>query len=426
MNYLAMSREQLSAEYAALLSQYARYRDEELVLDLSRGKPCAEQLDYSTELLSVLQTPADCLSEGGFDCRNYGLPFGLPEARRFFSRYTGVAEEQIIVCGNSSLNLMYDAVARCMLYGTVGSERPWCREPHLKFLCPSPGYDRHFAITQSLGFDLVTVDMTEDGPDMEQVEALVRDPAVKGIWCVPKYANPTGISYSEETVRRLASMRTAAPDFRIFWDNAYAVHAFEGDGEELTDIFAAAQEAGHADRIFYFTSTSKITFPGAGIAMIAASPANLKQIGEIMSVQTIGHDKLNQLRHVRLLGDEAALGAQMARHAAVVHRKFDILFGILRRDLSDAAIARWSEPAGGYFSSLDLPDGCARRVYELCRDAGVALTAAGATFPYGVDPRDRNLRLAPTYAKDKDLAKAAEILCCAAKLAAAEKLLKQA
>ena len=425
MNYLVMSSEERKREYEALAARYRAFCGEGLSLDLSRGKPSAEQLDLCEDMFSAVASSADARAENGFDCRNYGELCGLAEARRFFSGYTGIPAENIIVCGNSSLTLMYDAITRCMLLGTVGSPRPWCREEKLKFLCPAPGYDRHFAITESLGFELVPVEMTADGPDMDAVEALVRDPAVKGIWCVPKYSNPTGVTYSEETVRRLAAMETAAPDFRIFWDNAYIVHAFGEEDDVLADIFALAREAGHEDRIFYFTSTSKITFPGGGISMIAASEANLAGIRAAMTVQTIGHDKLNQLRHVRLFREEGSLKRRMLAHGAVIGRKFRILLSVLERDLAGTGIAEWTSPRGGYFSSLNVPDGCAARVYLLCKEAGVVLTKVGATYPYGKDPRDRNLRLAPSFARDEDLEKAAEVLTVAVRMAALEKLLAE-
>ena len=422
MNYTSASREELMGEYEALAAQYRAFVAEGLSLDLSRGKPSAEQLDLCEDMFSAVTSAADAKAENGFDCRNYGELCGLAEARRFFSDYTGIPAANIIVCGNSSLNLMYDAVARCLLFGTVGSPRPWCREEKLKFLCPTPGYDRHFAITELFGFEMIPVDMTENGPDMDAVEALVRDPAVKGIWCVPKYSNPTGITYSEETVRRLASMETAAPDFRIFWDNAYAVHAFSEEDDVLADIFALARAAGNENRVFYFTSTSKITFPGGGISMIAASEENLVGIKAAMTVQTIGHDKINQLRHVRLFAEDGSLRRRMLAHGAVIGRKFSILLSVLERELCGLGIAKWTTPKGGYFSSLDVLDGCAARVYRLCAEAGVVLTKVGATFPYGRDPHDRNLRLAPSFAKDEDLRKAAEVLCVAVRMAAIEKL----
>ncbi len=422
MNYQSLTQEEAKREYGKLLAEYEAYKKEGLALDLSRGKPSAEQLRLGDGMLTILSGEDDCVSESGFDCRNYGQAYGLPEAKRFFSRFTGVPEEQIIVCGNSSLNIMYDAVVRCLLYGAGPGSRPWCREGKLKFLCPAPGYDRHFSVTESLGFELIPVDMTPTGPDMDAVEALVAaDPAIKGIWCVPKYSNPTGVTYSEETVRRLASMKTAAPDFRIFWDNAYAIHAFDpAEDEPLADIFALAGQAGNEDRIFYFTSTSKIVFPGAGISMIAASAPNLALIKKTMAVQTIGHDKLNQLRHVRFFAEEGALARRMAEHGAIMKRKFTCLFEGLRRGLGDSGVATFTEPKGGYFSSMDVLPGCATRVFELCLAAGVRLTQVGATFPYGRDPEDKNLRLAPSFATDEEVSKASAVLACAAKMAALE------
>ena len=424
MNYTSASREELLREYEVLSAQYSAFLAEGLSLDLSRGKPSAEQLDLCEDMFSAVTSAAEAKAENGFDCRNYGELCGLAEARRFFSDYTGIPADNIIVCGNSSLNLMYDAMARCLIFGTVGSLRPWGREEKLKFLCPAPGYDRHFAITELFGFEMIPVDMTADGPDMDEVERLVQDPAVKGIWCVPKYSNPTGITYSDEVVRRLAAMETAAPDFRIFWDNAYAVHAFSEDDDTLADIFALAREAGNENRIFYFTSTSKITFPGGGISMLAASAENLKAIKAAMTVQTIGHDKINQLRHVRLFAEDGSLHRRMMEHGAIIGRKFGVMLSVLDRDLTGLGIATWTKPKGGYFSSLDVLDGCAARVYSLCAEAGVVLTKVGATFPYGRDPHDRNLRLAPSFAKDADLAKAADVLTVAVRMAAIEKLTK--
>lgn len=422
MNYLSAERAALLREYEGLSLQYKGFCAEGLNLDLSRGKPSGEQLDLCDDFFGMLRE-GDFFAEDGFDCRNYGVPFGLPEAKRFFSAYTGVPAENIIVGGNSSLNLMYDALCRCMLYGTADSKGPWCREGKLKFLCPSPGYDRHFAVTESLGFELVYVPMTEEGPDMDVVEELVKDGSVKGIWCVPKYSNPTGITYSDEVVRRLASMKTAAPDFRIFWDNAYAIHFFDPQNDDtLLDIFEEAKRYGNENRVFYFTSTSKVTLPGAGISMIAASEENLTLIKKVMAVQTIGHDKLNQLRHVRMFEREGALLAKMAEHGAVIRRKFDLMLSILKEELADTAVAAFTEPRGGYFSSLNVLEGCATRVYNLCLEAGVQLTKVGATFPYGRDPEDKNLRLAPTYASDAALEKATKVLCVAVKMAAIEKL----
>lgn len=422
MKYTEMTREELEREYETSLSELEKYREMGLKLDISRGKPSEEQLDISLGLLSKQRTDADCKSRDGIDCRNYGVPFGMPEMKEIWTQITGIPADNMIVGGNSSLNMMYDTMTRAMLFGVVGSERPWCKEEKLKFLCPSPGYDRHFAITESLGFELITVDMTGSGPDMDQVEEYVKDPTVKGIWCVPKYSNPTGITYSDETVERLAKMETGAPDFRIMWDNAYIIHDLGGEGDELADIFALARKYGHEDRIFYYTSSSKITFPGSGVAMFAASENNLKQIKPLVSIQTIGPDKLNQLRHVEFLKDKAGTLAHMKKHAAILREKFDIMLNELD-SIKEFGIAEWTNPRGGYFISLDLMDGCAKRVYELAKNTGVTLTTVGATFPYGHDPRDRNLRLAPSYPPCDELKTASKILVCSIKIATAEKLL---
>ena len=422
MQYSEMNRQELLSEKKRLSEQFEAYREKGLKLDLSRGKPAADQLDLSTDLLNRPIAP-DEYTVDGFDCRNYGCPWGLPSMRRFFGELLGIPAEQIIVGGNSSLALMYGTVARGMIFGLADSPAPWASEPNRKWLCPAPGYDRHFAVTEKMGFKLIPVDMTVEGPDMDQVEKLAQDPTVKGMWCVPKYANPTGITYSEEVCRRLAKMKTGAPDFTVMWDNAYAVHDLAEEGDELPNIFDLAKEYGTENRFICFTSTSKITFPGAGVSMMAASPANLDAAKKVLAVETIGYDKLNQLRHLKFLRDAAGVKAQMARHKALLAGKFRILEETLSRDLGGLGIAEWTHPKGGYFVSLDLPDGCAKRTYELAKEAGVALTPAGATFPYGRDPRDRNLRLAPTCSSTDDLAVAASILTVAARLAVLEKML---
>ncbi len=423
MNYKQASKEELSSLLKDLEAQYKEILAKNLSLDLSRGKPTAEQLDLSMPMLGKSRTVADCKSQSGFDCRNYGVPLGVPEMRAFWSELTGIPANNIVVGGNSSLNLMYDTVARAMLYGVPGGERPWCREEKIKFLCPSPGYDRHFAICESLGIEMITISMREDGPDMDEVERIAAsDASVKGIWCVPKYANPTGITYSDEVVKRFASMKTAAPDFRIFWDNAYLVHDVYGE-DALLNIFDEAKKCGTEDRIFYFTSSSKITFPGAGVAIMAMSDRNIAWVTPIWNTQTIGHDKLNQLRHLEFLPNKAAVKALMARHADILRRRFDIVLSALERDLGDLGIASWTRPNGGYFVSLNVLPQTAKRVFTLCKEAGVTLTNVGATFPYGKDPLDSNLRLAPSFPTCEDLSLAMSILTLAVRMAALEKLL---
>lgn len=418
--YSELSREELRQEYETLLAEYNKYKSQNLSLDLSRGKPNSDQLDISLPLLSEARPREKCFSINGVDCRNYGVLDGIPEMKRLFADMLGIKEEYIMVGGNSSLQLMFDTLARAMLFGVLGSDGPWCKEEGLKWICVTPGYDRHFKMTEYLGFELLSVKMTETGPDMDEVERLVKDPKVKGIWCVPKYSNPTGNTYSDETVRRLASMECAAPDFRIMWDNAYAVHDLGETTDELLDIFAEADKYGNIDRIFYYSSTSKITFPGAGVALMAASPANLKQISKFLGVQTIGYDKLNQLRHTTYFKDKEAVHKHMMILAQFIGKKFEITLESLSA-IEGLGIAEWTKPHGGYFISLDVLPGTAKRVYDLMRDAGVILTAVGATFPYGVDPEDKNLRIAPTYPTDDEIRVATAILALTVRMAALEK-----
>lgn len=420
--YHQLSDKEQKSLYDGLLSEYNEYKSKNLSLDLSRGKPNSDQLDISLPLLSESRPREKCFSENGIDCRNYGVLDGIPEMKRLFADTLGLKEEYIAVGGNSSLQLMYDTLTRAMLFGVLGSPRPWCREEGLKWICVTPGYDRHFKMTELMGFELLSVKMTAKGPDMDEVERLALDPKVKGIWCVPKYSNPSGNTYSDETVRRLAKMKCAAPDFRIMWDNAYAVHDLNENGDKLLDIFSEAEKYGNLDRIFYYSSTSKITFPGAGVALMAASPANLKQISKYLGAQTIGYDKLNQLRHTSYFKNADDVHAHMMTLARLIGKKFEITLGNLEA-LEGLGIAEWTKPNGGYFVSLDVMPGTAKRVYDLMKDAGVVLTNVGATFPYGIDPEDKNLRIAPTYPTDEDLDLATKILVIAVKIAALEKML---
>ncbi|MBO5315245.1 MAG: aminotransferase class I/II-fold pyridoxal phosphate-dependent enzyme [Clostridia bacterium] len=421
--YSEFSKSELLSEKEALKKQYKEYKDRGLKLDLSRGKPNSDQLDVSQAILSLPSSREKCFSKSGLDCRNYGVLDGLPEMKRLFADMLGIKEEYVTVGGNSSLQLMYDTIARAMIFGVEGSVRPWCMEEKKKWICVTPGYDRHFKMTEVFGFELLSVKMTEIGPDVDEVERLVLDPTVKGIWCVPKYSNPTGNTYSDETVRRLASMKCAAPDFRIMWDNAYAVHDLGEEGDKLLDIFAEAEKCGNLDRIFYFTSTSKITFPGGGVSMLACSVANQKQISKYLGVQTIGYDKINQLRHTEYFADGEAVHSHMMKLGELIGKKFEITLSSLET-LRGYGIAEWTEPRGGYFVSLNVLPGTAKRVYELMSEAGVVLTPVGATYPYGIDPKDENLRIAPTYPTDAELKTATEILALTVRLAAVESYLK--
>lgn len=406
--------------YSELSASYEEYKAKGLSLDLSRGKPNGTQLDISNGLLTVDLTDSYKTREG-FDCRNYGIVDGLPEMKEFFADVMGLRKEDIMVGGNSSLQLMFDSLMRAMVFGVYGSERPWSQEKGLKWICVAPGYDRHFRITEKLGFEMLTVKMGKDGPDMDEVERLARDPKVKGIWCIPKYSNPTGYTYSDEVVERLVTMQCGAPDFRIMWDNAYAIHDFSEDADELVDIFTVARKHGTEDRVFYYSSTSKVTYPGGGVALMAASENNRRQIAPYLGAQTIGYDKINQLRHLRFFNSPENLRAHMLTLGSVIKKKFDIAFASLN-SLRGLGIAEWTEPRGGYFISIDAMPGTAKRVFELASSLGVVLTAVGATFPYGIDPDDSNLRLAPTYPTDEELSLACEVLVLSIKMAALEKL----
>lgn len=417
-NYLEMNREELTAEKAKLNEQYKKFLAMNLKLNMARGKPGPHQMDLAMGLLQM----NDYTTDAGTDARNYGDLEGLHEARVLFADVFGVKPEEVFVGGNSSLQLMYDTVSKAYTHGLLHSERPWCKEEKIKWLCPAPGYDRHFKVTESFGFELIAIPMTAEGPDMDAVEAAIADPAVKGMWNVPKYSNPDGVIYSAETIRRIASMKPAAPDFLLMWDNAYCVHEFEGEYVPFPDILSECAKYGNADMVFEFASTSKVTLPGAGISCFACSEANMAYMEKLLTAQVISFDKVNQQRHVLYLKDKAHTLELMRRHATVLGPKFRCVLDTLDREIAPLEIASWQRPKGGYFVSLNALPGTARRVWELCRDAGVTLTGAGATFPYGKDPADSNLRIAPSYPPVEELEQAIDVLCVCLKLAALEKL----
>ncbi len=425
LQFLSMSDSELSKVKADLQNRYDQFKAQGLKLNMARGKPATDQLDLSMKMLDTLNSGSDMHSSTGDDCRNYGLPDGLPELRELFAEMMGVDDHNIIVGGNSSLNMMFDAISCAMTHGFAGCE-PWGRQGPVKFLCPSPGYDRHFAITEYFGFELISVPMLATGPDMDVVEKLIADDAsIKGIWCVPKYSNPTGITYSDETVRRFAALKPAAKDFKIFWDNAYCVHDLTDTPDTLLNLWHECRKYNNIDLPIFFASTSKITFPGAGIAAMGASESNLAVLREHYSFQTIGPDKLNQLRHIYFLKDMDGVMKHMAKHRALLEPKFRTVISSLESELGGKGVAEWTNPNGGYFVSVDVLDGCAKRVVSLCREAGVTLTGAGATYPYGKDPNDRNIRVAPTYPPVAELEQAMELFCICVQLAAAEKLLSK-
>ncbi len=424
MEYRSMSREELQAEHTAVANQFEAMKAKGLKLDMSRGKPGKAQLDLVSGILTVLSKPEDCVSDG-IDARNYGEVSGLPCAKRYFAEILGCKPEECFVGGNASLALMYDTIAKAYTHGLLHSGKPWAKLDTVKFLCPAPGYDRHFKISQSFGMELITIAMTETGPDMDAVEEYVKDPAVKGMWCVPKYSNPEGVVYSDETIDRIAHLKPAAPDFLLMWDNAYCIHEFDGDFVPFRDILTVCREAGNPDMVFEYASTSKVTLPGAGVSVMAASEANIQYMVSLLGVQTISYDKLNQLRHVRYLRDKEHTLALMKQHAAIMKPKFDVVVGALDREIAPLGIASWKRPKGGYFVSVDTMDGLAKRTLALCKEAGVVMTGAGATFPYGVDPRDRNIRIAPSLPPVEELEAAIDVFCTCLKLAALEKLLAQ-
>ncbi len=425
-SYKEMSRSELEVLHKELEQAYEDAKGKGLKLDMSRGKPAASQLDMTMPILDVLNAESSLKTEGGADCRNYGVLDGIPEAKALMGEMLGVPAENVIVCGNASLTIMYDTVSRSFTHGVCGST-PWCKLDKVKFLCPAPGYDRHFAITEHFGVEMITVPMTPEGPDMNMVQEYVEhDPAVKGIWCVPKYSNPQGFTYSAETVKRFAALNPAAEDFRIFWDNAYVIHdLYEDGGDELSDILSECEKAGHPDMVYEFASTSKVSFAGSGIAAVASSVKNLDAIRKTMTIQTIGYDKINQLRHVRYFKNLDGLKSQMKKEAAIMRPKFEAVISTLEKELDGLGIAEWTKPKGGYFISFETMEGCAKKVVAKCKEAGVVLTGAGATFPYGKDPKDSNIRIAPSFPTPEEMEQAAELFVLCVKLVSVEKLLLQ-
>ena len=423
--YQEMAKEELLVEKAALEKQFEEIKALNLKLDMSRGKPAAAQLDLAMDMLDVLDSKSVLKAENGMDLRNYGILDGIPEAKRLMAEVLGVAEKNVIVYGNSSLNIMYDQIARAMTLGICGNT-PWAKLDKVKFLCPVPGYDRHFAITELFGIEMINIPLYADGPDMDMVEEYVNnDAAVKGIWCVPKYANPSGSSYSDETVRRFAALKPAAADFRIFWDNAYCVHhLYEDKQDEILEILAECEKAGNPDMVFEFCSTSKVSFPGAGIAALASSDANIADIKKQMTIQTIGHDKINQLRHVLYFKNLDGIKAHMMKHAELIRPKFEMLDELMTAEIASRGIGSWINPVGGYFICFESLEGCAKDIVGKCKEAGVTMTGAGAPFPYGKDPKDNVIRIAPTFPSVEELRKAAEVFVVCVRLASVNKLLE--
>ncbi len=420
-DYLSMNIDELKSEYEIVKERYNKLKQLDLKLDMSRGKPGKEQLEISVNMLDILDSNSQLITEEGVDCRNYGLLDGISEIKEIFSGMMEVPSDNIMVGGNSSLNMMFDTISCFMIKG-VGGCKPWIKQDKIKFLCPVPGYDRHFAITEYFGFEMINIPMLATGPDMDIIEKLVaEDEAIKGIWCVPKYSNPQGITYSDETVRRLANLHPKAKDFRIFWDNAYCVHDLTEEGTKLLNIFDECKKAENEDLPIIFSSTSKVTFPGSGVAAMAASDNNMKVIMEKYKYQTIGYDKINMLRHVRYFKDYNGILEHMKRHRDILKPKFDVVTDTLDREIRDRNLAKWEKPDGGYFVSVDVHNGCATRTVELCAQAGVKLTGAGAAFPYGKDPDDSNIRIAPSYPSVHELEKAMEVFCISLRLAVLEK-----
>ena len=422
MEYAKMNPQQLQEEYAVVSAKFQELKERGLKLDMSRGKPSKAQLDMVSDLLTALTDPADCIVDGT-DVRNYGELSGLPCARAYFAEILGCKSEECFIGGNASLSLMYDTIAKAYTHGLLHSEKPWAKLDKVKFLCPAPGYDRHFKISESFGMEMITIAMTADGPDMDAVEQAIQDPCVKGMWCVPKYSNPEGVIYSDETIRRIAAMKPAAKDFILMWDNAYCIHEFDGDYVPFPDILSLCREAGNPDMVFEYASTSKVTFPGAGISVMATSVDNMKYMTGLLSIQTISYDKVNQLRHIRFLKDKASTLELMKKHAAIMKPKFEAVLNALDTEIAPLGIAQWKRPKGVYFFSVDTIDGLSKLTLALCKEAGVVMTGAGATFPYGVDPRDRNIRIAPSLPPVEELEEAMQVFCTCLRLAALEKLM---
>ena len=424
-SYKEMNKEELVSLKAELEKQFEEAKGKGLKLDMSRGKQSTAQLDMTMGVIGTLDPDSELRTLDGVDCRNYGLLEGIPEARHLLGDMMGVPAENVLVFGNSSLSIMYDAVSHAMVHGVMGST-PWCKLDKVKFLCPVPGYDRHFKITEYFGIEMINIPLTAEGPDMDLVEKYVNsDPAVKGIWCVPKYSNPSGISYSDEVVRRFANLKPAAEDFRIYWDNAYAIHhLYDDKQDEILEILSECEKAGNPDIVYEFCSTSKVTFAGGGIAGLASSLANIEAVKKSMTVRTIGYDKINQLRHARYFKDKAGLLEHMKKHAEIIRPKFEAVLNVLDKEIGGLGIGEWTKPVGGYFISFDAMEGCAKAIVAKCKEAGVVLTGAGATFPYGKDPKDSNIRIAPTFPTPEEMAAATDLFVLCVKLVSVNKLLE--
>lgn len=421
-NYLSLSKEALRDEFSEIKRRYEELKSAGLSLDMSRGKPGKTQLDLSSSLTDTVTTKEDFKTKNGTDCRNYGGLDGIDEIKELFSYVLGMDKKNIICGGNSSLNMMFDTITQGMVTGF--GDKPWLLQGKIKFLCPAPGYDRHFGICEYYGIEMITVKYNTDGPDMDEVEELVKDPLVKGMWCVPKYSNPLGLTYSDEVVKRIAALKPAAKDFRLMWDNAYIIHDLYSDTDRLLNIYDECKKNSNEDMVFIFTSTSKVTFPGAGVAAEAASDNNIALLKKRMAIQTIGPDKMNQLAHARMFDSAEKIYAHMQKHAEILRPKFEACIETFKKELDGLGIAEWTKPSGGYFISMEVLEGTAKRVGELCKEAGLVLTPTGATFPYGKDPKDSNLRIAPSFPTAEELKKAAEVLCIAVRYAALEKLIK--